>query len=83
VSSICPYHAVCQVIASDSMYIVFYDLFMLLVALTGYSYHNCFVVLLCLIFVQKLCIAVMCILVKVRGQLVYVLVRINFLTNQA
>jgi cell shape-determining protein MreD len=72
-----------QVIASDSMYIVLYDLFMLLVALTCYIYHNCYVVLFCLIFVQNLCIVVMCMLVKVRGQFVYVLVRINFLSNQA
>jgi hypothetical protein len=74
---------VCQVIDSDSMYIVFYDLFMILVALTCYIYHNCFVVLFCLISAQNLCIAVMCMLVKVRGQFVYVLVRINYLSNQA
>jgi hypothetical protein len=74
---------VCQVIASDSLYIVFYDLFMLLVAYTCYIYHNCFVVLFCPISGQNLCIAVMCMLVKVHGQFVYILVRINFLSNQA
>jgi hypothetical protein len=74
---------VCQVIASDALYIVFYDLFMLLVAYTCYIYHNCFVILFCLIFGQNLCIAVMCMLVKVRGQFVYILVRINFLSDQA
>jgi hypothetical protein len=74
---------VCQVIASDSMYIVFYELFMLLVAYTCYIYHNCFVVLFCLIFGQKLCFAVMCMLVKVCDQFGYIFVRINFLSDQA
>jgi hypothetical protein len=73
----------CAKLASDSMYMVCYDLFKLLVALTCYIYHNCFVVLFCLIFGQNLCFAVMCMLVKVCDQFGYILVRINFLSNQA
>jgi hypothetical protein len=65
------------------MYILFYDLFMLLVAYTCYIYHNCFVALFCLIIGQNLCIAVMCMLVKFHGQFVYILVRIEFPSNWA
>jgi hypothetical protein len=65
------------------MYILFSDLFMLLVAETCYIYHNCFVALFCLMFGQNLCIAVMCTLVKFRGQFVYTFARIEIPSNRA
>jgi hypothetical protein len=68
---------VCQVIASDSMYLVLYYFFMLLVTYTCYSYPNCFVVLFCLIFGQRLCFAIMCMLVKACVQFGCIFVRIN------
>jgi hypothetical protein len=72
---------VCQVIASDHMYILFYDLFKLLVALTSCIYHSYFVDLFYLMFGQYLYVADLCILVKSHGQFIHIFTRINFLSN--
>jgi hypothetical protein len=65
------------------MYILFYELFMFLVALTCCIYHNYFVALFYPMFGQYLFVADLCILVKSHGQFINIFTRINFLSNQA
>jgi hypothetical protein len=69
---------VCHVIASDHMYILIYDLFMLLVALNCCIYHIYFVALFYLMSGQYLCVSDICMMVKPRGQFVHIFTRINF-----